>query len=439
MPVYESHLSEYGGLRFGARVSAERQRRGLTLQEVSARSGLSTARLSQLENELYVPDVDQARSVAKALGVAFEVFFPSDRILPYQLKRYAEVRNGRPGLASGTQGAHRAEVWPLADLFVGRRLEPVLVRLLPGQVHQFRRHAGLEFAFVLKGQIEFVLRSHHGEHREELNPGDCIYIRSRQPYVFRCTDGRPAECIHVSTAPAIGGPGESDCVSPPEGPDQRSPGDSGCWLGTEIASLRQSRGWTAADLAQILGMRQRQLEQVERGERSAPLDAIVRLARVFGTPLQGLLREPGEEEPAYFIRRSTEIPTLPARPRRLPTDRPEAPLPNTYHPLCGDFSTLHMYPYLVRIRNVDMTMLVPHEHHGQEFFYVLEGQIELVTYAEDKKVSVRLEPGDSCYLDASVPHLLRGETRNPYSPTSAELIDVYWCPLGEQYLFGEDR
>ena len=44
-------------------------------------------------------------------------------------------------------------------------------------------------------------------------------------------------------------------------------------------------------------------------------------------------------------------------------------------------------------------------HSGEEFMYVLEGQLEVTTYAEEKKVTEILRPGDSCYIDASVPHL----------------------------------
>jgi hypothetical protein len=34
-----------------------------------------------------------------------------------------------------------------------------------------------------------------------------------------------------------------------------------------------------------------------------------------------------------------------------------------------------------------------------------------------------------------VPHFVRGVTRSPYSQISAEVLDVFWCPLGETYLF----
>jgi quercetin dioxygenase-like cupin family protein len=98
-----------------------------------------------------------------------------------------------------------------------------------------------------------------------------------------------------------------------------------------------------------------------------------------------------------------------------------------------------MYPYLVRLLQVDVETLTMHEHHGHEFIYVLGGELELTTYAQDKQVTEVLRPGDSCYLDSSVPHLVRGVNRNPYSETTAEVIDVFWSPLGEHYLFEESR
>jgi transcriptional regulator with XRE-family HTH domain len=444
MPVFESHLYDYGSWGTGRRICEERQRLGLTLQDLASRCRLSTARLSQIENGLYIPDVAQAHDIACALGRTIDFLLPSDRALPYQVRRYREVRESAPLRVGGTD-PQPCELWPLADLFVGRQLEPILVRLNPGRAPLYRHHPGLEFAFVLKGRVEFLLKTSDEEHREELQRGDCIYIRSHHPHTFRCLDAQPAECIHVLSSPSAGGLSGFEWL--PDASAARRNGESvakgrtptetevPALLGIELAALRRARGWTIPELAQIANIKERQVEQVEKGDRPPPLDVLVRFARAFGRPLRELLHDPGEERPYYYVRRSSEIPGLPARPRRLPTDRPNAPMPNSYHPLFNGFPTVHMYPYLVRIRNVDMQMLMPHDHHGQEFMYVLGGEIELLTYAEDTEVSTVLGPGDSCFLDATVPHLLRGETRNPYSASSAELIDVYWCSLGEQYLF----
>jgi mannose-6-phosphate isomerase-like protein (cupin superfamily) len=164
---------------------------------------------------------------------------------------------------------------------------------------------------------------------------------------------------------------------------------------------------------------------------------MIRLARAFGKPLREFLRDTRNAGPHYFVLRSSDMPGLAPRQRRMPTDRANAPTPNVFYPLASGFPTRHMYPYLIRVSNVDTEMLARHEHHGEEFMYVLEGQLEVTTYAEEKKVTEVLRPGDSCYIDASVPHFVRGVTRSPYSQISAEVLDVFWCPLGETYLFAD--
>ena len=161
------------------------------------------------------------------------------------------------------------------------------------------------------------------------------------------------------------------------------------------------------------------------------------LARAFGLPVRELVRNIRGDGPWYRIQRSAEIPTLRARKRREATDRPEAPTPNSFHSLAGGYPTRHMHPYLIKVRNMNDETLTPHEHHGEEFLHVLEGQLEVTTYAEEQEVREVLQPGDSVYLDSSVPHFVRGETRNPLSETSALVLDVFWCPLGESYLFEE--
>jgi len=69
--------------------------------------------------------------------------------------------------------------------------------------------------------------------------------------------------------------------------------------------------------------------------------------------------------------------------------------------------------------------------------YVLEGQLAVTTYAEERLVTEVPRPGDSCYLDSSVPRSVRGFTRSPYSHISAEALDVFPCPLCEGYPFAD--
>jgi transcriptional regulator with XRE-family HTH domain len=147
-------------------------------------------------------------------------------------------------------------------------------------------------------------------------------------------------------------------------------------------------GWSAERIARATGLGERQVLRIERGDRSIPFEVVMTLARAFGQP-----------------------------------------------PI-AEFPAKQMYPYFLRLLNVDIEMLLHHEHHGQEFIYVLEGELELTTYSGDRAPEI-LRAGDACYLDSTVPHLLRSWTRNPYSETSAEVLAVFWCPLVEDYLFRE--
>ena len=436
MPAYASHSIDYAILKLGVRVNEERRRQGLTLQELAARSGISVSRLSQIENGHHVLDAVQADALAEAFGLSIEAFLPADVTIPYVVARDTEIRTTAPDPAAGSLPVDGERSWPLAERFVGRHLEPLLTRFEPG-ADRFCYHHEHEFTFVLQGAVDFTIKTPAGIHHEELGRGDCLHFQSSVPHRIRARGREPAECIQVISSGATPLTAGQDWRSTGVFEANEAENGRARSIGRELSALRESRGWTIAQVARMVGLKDRHLEQIELGARRLPLDVLVRLARAFGKPLRELVRNTRIAGPYYFVLRSNEMPSLAPRQRRMPTDRDNAPTPNIFYPLASGFPTRHMYPYLIRVRNVDTETLARHEHHGEEFIYVLEGQLEVTTYAEERQVTEVLRPGDSCYLDASVPHFVRGLTRSPYSQTSAEVLDVFWCPLGETYLFAD--
>ncbi len=435
MPAYASHSIDYAIQKLGARVNEERRRQGLTLQELAARSGISVSRLSQIENGHHVLDAVQADAIAEAFGLSLEAFLPADVTIPYVVARDAEIRAAQPSVDSAFL-ADGEQSWPLAERFVGRHLEPLLTRLSPG-ADRFGYHHEHEFTFVLQGTIEFTIKTPSGVQREELRRGDCIHFRSSLPHRVRAHGTEAAECIQVISSGAAPLSAGQDWRLTGFFPESDSEDGRAQIIGRELGALRESRGWTTEQVARMVGLKDRHLEQIESGARRLPLDVMIRLARAFGKPLREFVRNTRNAGPHYFVQRSSDMPALASRRRRMPTDVENAPTPNMFYPLAAGFPTRHMYPYLIRVRNVDSETLARHEHHGEEFMYVLEGQLEVTTYAEERQVKEVLRPGDSCYIDASVPHFVRGVTRSPYSQISAEVLDVFWCPLGETYLFSD--
>jgi len=205
-------------------------------------------------------------------------------------------------------------------------------------------------------------------------------------------------------------------------------------VGERLRTLRDMHGWTVEQVAVVVGISVRRLERIEAGERPVPLDVMLRLARAFGRPVVELVGET-QRPPYYVVQRSASIPSLPSRTRQTPVERPSEPQSKTCQPLAFGFPTRHLFPYFIQLRQAGEDALTHHEHHSHEFIYVLDGELELATLTEGRSVTEVLRPGDACYLDSTVPHLVRGRSRNPYSDTSAAVIDVFWSPLGEDYLF----
>src|SRR5947208_6225937 len=445
MPLYTSHLLEYGELKLGGRIRSARQRNGLTLRTLASRVGTSSARLSQIENERIRLDLQEVLQFAEALDLPLDSLIPADVSLPYQLTRDADVRLrtppptifARPDDGSGVPSPHHYS--PLADLFVGRHLEPVLGRIMPIAEHelQFCYHHEEEFAFALRGTVEFRIKTPDGERREELQRGDCVYFRSDLPHAFRSLEPEPAESLHVFCSPSASVDGGIEWVRSRaiayEG--NGSADDRQRQVGEKLRLLREVHGWPLERVARSAGLTERHVAGIERGERPVPLEAMLKLARAFGKPLRELIGLAVARQPYYFVRRSSDIPSIPSRARRTPVERPNVPRSKTCQPLVSGFPAQEMYPYFLRLLNVGLETLTLHEHHGQEFIYILEGELELTTYRGREQVRDVLHAGDSCYIDSTVPHLLRSWTRNPYSETSAEVIDVFWCPLGQEYLF----
>jgi transcriptional regulator with XRE-family HTH domain len=447
MPVYSSHLLRYDDMHVGARIRQERVGRNLTLKQLASRANLSAAWLSEIENGRHVIDLAQTFAIARALGLPPAGLLPPDLRIPYQLSREPEVMSRPPGrvqcgnMGQKAQVQRKSEFWPLADLFIARHLEPQLGRIPPvaDPTLQFCYHHEEEFVFVLRGTIELRIQTPEGLCREEIGRGDSLCFRSDFPHSLRSLEDQPAETIHVFAAGAVpNGTGFEWMTHPQTGYiEDASAGDALRQVGERLRALRDVHGWSRDQVAGLVGLTIRQLERIELGERGVPLNTLLSLARAFGRPLQEILGQPPDAGPYYVIQPAATINQVPTRRRRTPVEKPNAPPSKTCQPLSLGFPSRCMFPYLLRILDVDADTLTLHEHHGQEFIYLLEGELEIVTYAGDERVSEVLRPGDSCYLDSTVPHLLRGHSRNPFSQTCAEVLDVFWSPLGERYLFEE--
>jgi transcriptional regulator with XRE-family HTH domain len=438
MTVYNSHLCEYSDLKLGERVRQHRQALGLTLKDLGERAGVSVARLSEIENGLHVADLKQALAIASALQVPVHALLPPDPRIPFQISRESDTRSRPPRHRHGPDGADNA-FWDLADLFIGRYLNPMFGRIARHDEADFAfwQHHADEFVFVLRGRIALTIDTPDGIVHEELGRGDSAYLRPDLPHALRALDNDGAETLQIqASASAPVEPG-STWVATDERVRDGEPSDDLRRMGQRLRWLRQLHRWEIEEVAPHVGVTPRQLKRVEEGTQALPLDRVLRFARLFGVPLRELVEPRPGERPFYAVQRVRDLERIPSSTRRTPVEREHATPSKTCQQLARAVPDRHMFPCFIRLLNVDVEKLTMHEHHGHEFIYVLEGELELTTYIEEKLVTVELHAGDSCYIDSSVPHLVRAQNRNPFSETSAEVLDVFWTPLGEKYLFGD--
>ena len=305
MPVHSSHLLRYEELRLGERIREIRQHHGVTLRELAAKVDTSPARLSQIENDRLHLALEELEALTAALNVPLEALLPAEQTLPYQIVRDVESRgtamhpasagDGRDGSVDATHGLR-----PLADLFVGRHMEPLLARIEPGEGESlhFSYDDQQQFTFVLRGSLEFRVKTPDGERHEQLERGDCFYFRSDMPHAFRSAGELSAESFHVICSPSASLAGAMEQAHRRAiAHDGRNIAAVQQRTGERDRLLRELHGWSTERVARASGLPERIVTRIERGDRAMPLEALLKLARALGRPLREIVALTTTEQP----------------------------------------------------------------------------------------------------------------------------------------------
>jgi transcriptional regulator with XRE-family HTH domain len=179
-----------------------------------------------------------------------------------------------------------------------------------------------------------------------------------------------------------------------------------------------------AEFARHLGISARRLTNIERGVRAPSLNLLLQISEKFQKPIAYFLAGAYVDKPYCRLTRAGQIRSDARLPGRA---APGCFAQGLLTPLARGFDGRGMDPFLVRLRSRKERPIRLRRHRGQEFIYVLNGSIKLVI--RDSRVGAReeiLSPGDSCFLDASLPHKFVEWAINPYGPTQADLIAVFW-------------
>ncbi|MFZ3082655.1 helix-turn-helix domain-containing protein [Rhodoferax ferrireducens] len=187
--------------------------------------------------------------------------------------------------------------------------------------------------------------------------------------------------------------------------DQSEPSSSEALLGQRIRAQRSQLGWTLEQTSQATGLARSTLSKIENGLMSPTYDALIKLAAGLQIDISELF------EPNKNISGSG---------RRSITRKGSGQSHHTpYYDhtlLCNDMSNKDMIPFKTRILARSFDDFEDWSRHtGEEFVYVLAGDVELFTEFYEP---VYLGPGDSWYIDSRMGHRVIS--------VSAEDAEVLW-------------
>lgn len=444
MPVYSSAETESDRQAIGRHVRQLRLQRGWRLQDLAERVSVSVTTLSAIENDKVSLDIDLLLAISRALDISLDVLLPRSRSGHYCIARRTDVDGRQPfpmklvNRATGALTSYHNKLRALADPFVGKYIEPFEIDIHPApEEHlQFISHHHEEFVFVLRGEIECLLKTPDGLLRETLGPGDCVYFWSYLPHCIRSTSAEPARSLHLLCS--LDEPADSEWANDDSGPiylmdaSHMRPSDQ---IGGRIAALRRARGMSTTEFARYIGASPRQLTGIERGQKPVSVEFLLDLCRKCRKPKEYFLAGAFMDRPFYEVLRAREIgrPLRSNRPQR--PDSSEACVSSaTFVPLVSRFKRPAMSPYFLRLEADGRPSGPMVRHPGQEFIYVLKGDIRLATVQDDTPCAETLSPGDSCFLDSLVPHRIEASEVTPYGRSSTEAIAVFWHPGSEKLL-----
>ncbi len=162
-------------------------------------------------------------------------------------------------------------------------------------------------------------------------------------------------------------------------------------VGTRIKELREKKGISIKDLANLTGFDKERLENIETGVVKPQLGTVMKLSRALDSALGRLVSGTGDK--LYSITRKEQRKTI----SRSTSPKGEKNL-YAYMSLAPEVQGRHMEALIVQLEaNPAKDVSV---HNGEEFIYVLEGTA-LLYIAEEV---FDLEPGDSVYYLSTTPH-----------------------------------
>ncbi len=187
-------------------------------------------------------------------------------------------------------------------------------------------------------------------------------------------------------------------------------------VGLKIKGLRESKNLTLEEIAERSGLSVDQISSIENDQNLPSLGPLIKIARALGVRLGTFMDDNDALGPivcrAADRERDSSI--------SFSNDATDARKHMEYHPLAQQKAGRHMEPFVIDINPEESPNFQLSAHEGEEFIYVMAGEIEIV-YGKE---TYHLHEGDSIFYDSIVKHHVHGAPGK-----SAKILAVVYIPF----------
>jgi len=162
---------------------------------------------------------------------------------------------------------------------------------------------------------------------------------------------------------------------------------SGEGFGAKVCKLREAHNWSVEELAKTTGQTPEFIDQVESDKISPSVSFLLMLAKALNV------------NPGTFLSKSEK--------EIIQNQRSRAFIKRTrnysYQTLTPHAESDHLRAFMITIESRQIHKPVEYKHEGEEFIYVMEGELEVKLGGK----SHHLKPDESIHFNSDVPHKLK--------------------------------
>jgi len=158
-------------------------------------------------------------------------------------------------------------------------------------------------------------------------------------------------------------------------------------FGAKVRKLRESNEWSMEALSQAIGQSPEFIKQVENDEISPSVSFLLRLAGALNV------------DPGTFLRKEEKTMIRDMRTQALIKRTQNY----SYQTLTQGAESDHLHAFMITIEAKQIHKPVAYKHEGEEFIFVLEGDLELTVGSKIHNI----KPGESMHFHSDTPHKLK--------------------------------